>query len=502
MMKVIVFILNKGDLPYFLKEYWLSLSRLNLFTCFRYHLPQPRANDTGKTAYFTGGLKQMVPGDVDEFLPEIPDHPEYQNPAYVINLSDSLPADLPWQDSILIDTAYFRNLRGNFSPELCRAFIQKNKTITQHVIALSKSSGRREINAGKFPLLPYNYPASSGLIITACIRLSTDGIRRMEHGYIGNSVPESPDASIPSVLNTSVLKRTILKERIRHRIRQLFYSYKWNIGLITSPISEVALNAGKKWDVQWMEEAGGAGFKADPFGYMHQQKVRIIYEHFCQGKGIIEVSSANGGSRKVLELDHHLSYPFLFSHADEMYCLPEQHESGKLTLYKFHPEEETLEAYAVLLNGFRAVDPSIIRYGEKWWLFCTDADQKGADVRLNIFYADQLTGPWQEHALNPVKTDICSARPGGHLFIKEGRLFRPSQNSSNSYGGELNINQIEILSEDQFRETLICTVTPDQLKGKYPLGCHTISACGNFTLIDGKRKSFRPRNLLKILRKN
>ncbi len=160
-----------------------------------------------------------------------------------------------------------------------------------------------------------------------------------------------------------------------------------------------------------------------------------------------------------------------------------------------------MENPVTLLDNFRAVDPSIIFHHGKWWLFCTNAEHRGADLRLYIFHSDALKGPYTPHEMNPVKTDICSARSAGHLFRIGTQLFRPSQDSSKGYGAEIVIHRIDELSRDKFAETAVNRLSPDRLTGPYISGWHTISSCGKYTIVDAKRKQFTPRNIFKLFRK-
>ena len=53
-----------------------------------------------------------------------------------------------------------------------------------------------------------------------------------------------------------------------------------------------------------------------------------------------------------------------------------------------------------------------------------------------------LTNKWTPHPENPIVTDIRTARPGGKIFIQDGKIYRPSQDCSIRYGRALNMNQI------------------------------------------------------------
>ena len=88
--------------------------------------------------------------------------------------------------------------------------------------------------------------------------------------------------------------------------------------------------------------------------------------------------------------------------------------------------------------------------------------------------------------MNPVKIDIRSARPAGTPFISGGRLYRPSQDCSVTYGGRVVINEVTEISQRVFAEKEVNVIAPP-LGTWFDKGLHTISAAGGSTLIDGKR---------------
>jgi hypothetical protein len=136
-----------------------------------------------------------------------------------------------------------------------------------------------------------------------------------------------------------------------------------------------------------------------------------------------------------------------------------------------------------------------------WWL-AGASDPGGAQFGsdLHLWYATDITGPWTPHPSNPVKTDVCSARPAGTPFVADGALYRPAQDSSSTYGSRVVINRIVTLTTRCFREEPAAFVAPDS-QGPYPDGLHTLSAVGAMTLIDGKRLAFSPAEFGRIVRR-
>ena len=272
----------------------------------------------------------------------------------------------------------------------------------------------------------------------------------------------------------------------RHRINQLFSVYKWNIGIIDLPIQQVATGRGP-FDVQWLVEAPGNDFKADPFGISLNGSERIFYEYYNakERKGYLQ-QIENGNEKEFIRKDYHLSYPFQFSHERDNFILPEAADNNSTILYRLNDGDA--EPIGGLLEAFQAVDPTVFFYENRWWLFCTSKKSQGSDLRLFIFYAVDPRGPWIPHRANPVKTDIYTSRPGGTPFFIDDKLIRPAQDSSLGYGSAIYLMEITALSPDTFHERIFRKLKPEDFKGPYKQGIHTISALGNKTLIDGKRK--------------
>ena len=77
-------------------------------------------------------------------------------------------------------------------------------------------------------------------------------------------------------------------------------------------------------------------------------------------------------------------------------------------------------------------------------------------------------------------SDVRRSRPAGALFLWDGKLIRPSQDSSGGYGSALNLNRVDVLTETDYRETLIERIEP----GAGYRGLHTLNGVGEFSVID------------------
>ena len=166
----------------------------------------------------------------------------------------------------------------------------------------------------------------------------------------------------------------------------------------------------------------------------------------------------------VLEKDYHLSYPFIFEWNNKYYMVPESRANKTIDLYECVEFPDKWNFKQHLMENISAVDTTLIHYANKWWLFTAIAENEAAapNVELFLYYSDDLFGgEWNAHPLNPIISDVKSARPAGKLFIKDGKLFRPSQDCSTTYGYCFDLNEIEVLSETEYREKKTFSIKPN-----------------------------------------
>jgi len=189
----------------------------------------------------------------------------------------------------------------------------------------------------------------------------------------------------------------------------------------------------------------------------------------------------------VIDEGVHMSYPFPLFHEGRQYCIPESQARREIAIYRMEEGSGRWVKAGVLVRDFAAVDATVIQRDGRWWLFC-GCNEDLRDAKLFIWHAADLFGPWEPHTLNPVKCDVRCSRPGGTPFVHEGKLYRPAQDSSVSYGCALSINRIDRLTPDEFEETTVARIQPPS-HSRYRDGLHTLSAAGGMTVVDGKRMS-------------
>jgi hypothetical protein len=234
-------------------------------------------------------------------------------------------------------------------------------------------------------------------------------------------------------------------------------------------------------------------FYADPFLFQHDGRRYVFFEDYdwtTERAVICYLEIDEGGQCRspqlALRQDCHLSYPFVFSDGDEVYMLPETAGHRTVELYRAaqFPGEWALER--VLLSDVTATDATLLRHEDRWWLFVALALDGGRPVdELSLFSSDSLHGEWEPHPLNPIVSDVRSARPAGRIFSRDGQLIRPAQDCSEAYGGRLVFNRIDVLSPTEYREQPIGAIEPAVDTGN--LRTHSYDSDGTYEVLDGFR---------------
>lgn len=293
----------------------------------------------------------------------------------------------------------------------------------------------------------------------------------------------------------------ILVRRFRKIYQDLFIAERWNIGF-TELKKENLLTIKRIPALKWLKASRNGNFYADPFIAQINNRMILFFENFIssKNKGIISAMEINNENKIIvsLELDNHLSYPFLFFYENNWWCIPETHQLNEIALYKVNSNTFELIKEKVLIENFDGIDNTVIFYNNRWWMFSTHKHSKGAGTHLIIHHTENLFGKWKPHKRNPVKIDICSSRPAGKPFIINNILYRPAQDSSVSYGGRLTINMVLHISEDYFEEIIINSIEPN-LYSVHSKGIHTICIENSIAIIDGKHYVFTLNKIRKLL---
>ena len=281
----------------------------------------------------------------------------------------------------------------------------------------------------------------------------------------------------------SFFKRAV--RRLDKTLSSLFYIDQWVI-MTTKGGSFDSL----EWSALQALVPERDRYWGDPFVLAKEDRYYVFIEEkiYATGRGRIACLTLDRQGRLisnqvVLERSYHLSYPFLFEERGEIYMIPETAGNRSIELYRCTRFPDRWEFFKTLMKDIYAVDATLLRHENKYWLFANVKEKDGSSLdALHLFYADSpLTDQWTPHRSNPVVKDIRSARPAGNVFMQDGRLIRPSQDSSHRYGYALRFNHILKLNENDYAEKPISTFKPP---GGRMLATHTFNQAGGLIVID------------------
>ena len=260
---------------------------------------------------------------------------------------------------------------------------------------------------------------------------------------------------------------------------------RWSIGIYTgtdplrlrvpSDVSNPVLTARDVTDVN-------ARFVADPFMLRDDRGWHMFLEVFRADTHTGEIGWATSPDgftwtyqQIVIREPFHLSYPHVFTWDSGYYMVTESLPHGEVRLYRADTFPTSWRFERALLVGAGVTDTSIVRHGDRWWLF---AGMEG-DAMLSVFHAESLDGPWIPHTRNPIARDArhC-ARPAGRMVTTGGRLFRFAQDDHLSYGRAVHAFEITTLTPTEYLEH---AVTPSPVlsgsgRGWNAAGMHHIDA--------------------------
>ncbi|WP_423599767.1 glucosamine inositolphosphorylceramide transferase family protein [Roseateles sp. MS654] len=274
----------------------------------------------------------------------------------------------------------------------------------------------------------------------------------------------------------------------------------WTVGVVPERIDRLtpARLRELRDRIVWMPEAGDWRYYADPFALREGDALHVFVEHFdyrtkradLQRRTLDLGSGAWSAPQTVLQLPFHLSYPFVFEHDGQVWMVPESSQANEVALYRAADGADRWERVCALLPDVRAVDASLLHHAGRWWMFYAVIGPDKRDQReLHVAWSETLQGPWTPHPANPVRSAQDGARPAGTPFVDaQGLVTLPVQDSRTSYGGATRWLRFNRLTPDAVE---ICampeTFTGDLAHGRFTSGLHTMSACGDVTLIDVKR---------------
>jgi beta-xylosidase len=197
---------------------------------------------------------------------------------------------------------------------------------------------------------------------------------------------------------------------------------------------------------------------ADPFLFQDKQNnIWCFYEEKCeQTLGILKCFNLSQPTKEYvldLDLDIHLSFPYVFEYQGIIYMIPETSQNNEVCLYESIDFPVKWKKVSQLLSG-PYVDSHVFRYRNDYFLFSTLKLEEQEKYRLELYFSDSLFGPFQLHPNSPIQTGREMGRSGGSIFEDENNSYRVSQDCSEQYGREIIVSEILQISDNNYFEEI------------------------------------------------
>lgn len=193
---------------------------------------------------------------------------------------------------------------------------------------------------------------------------------------------------------------------------------------------------------------------ADPFAIWVNGICYVFFEMLVRGQQNAVIAVASSNDLEHWQVDgiaiqeaYHLSYPFVFNYAGQIYMMPESKSQRRVDLYRAVDFPMRWEKVGPLIHG-RVMDASLVEHEGRFWMFAG-----WHSYWMRLFYANSPLGPWKAH-WQPIarlysKRDV---RPGGRPIKVGDSLIRFAQDNRKHYGHQLRAMQIVKMNRLWFRE--------------------------------------------------
>lgn len=219
---------------------------------------------------------------------------------------------------------------------------------------------------------------------------------------------------------------------------------------------------------------------ADPFLFNYKGKKYLFVEGMDIKKQIGRICVSKWGNGKfgmpnvIIAQPYHMSYPCVFSVHNKVYMLPETVENRTLEIYVAKEFPEVWEK-VTLKENVSYVDSTVYMENQNITVICFDQQANKSDVyKLDI---EKMSLEYVNSTLH----DKNIFRPGGGIFKKNEKLYRPVQNCTARYGGSLIINQLVDLYT--LEEKKVYEIFPKDIDEEY-IGLHTLGCDEELEVID------------------
>lgn len=261
----------------------------------------------------------------------------------------------------------------------------------------------------------------------------------------------------------------------------------WNIGFIEEGLSDTLTN--KKPKIHWVKKRINDRWFADPFILdVTDSEIIILAEEFCYNvhrgriaRVVIDRKTYEEMSFEIiLELQTHLSFPFIIRKNGKIYLMPENSASGCSTVYEYNDANRKLTPLHHIAEEPFA-DATIFEMERQSYL-CTTMlpDTNSKSVKIYTLDKDDLK---VVDRVATVEFPIVCGRNAGEVFSVDGQFYRPAQDCTKCYGHGVILQKMS-LKEGKWVFEDVNSFYPNTFK--YNQGIHTFNNYKGLIVIDAR----------------
>ena len=263
---------------------------------------------------------------------------------------------------------------------------------------------------------------------------------------------------------------------IINKIKKVFTGGDWFIAY--QNVNDQEWSIAKAPENQWC---------ADPFVFEDGDEHYIFVEQYRKDKDkgcigyfkFVDGIPVNEGI--IIENSYHMSYPDVFKYKDQYYMIPESSANNTVDLYIADSFPDKWHKEKTLIDNGKYVDSTVYQDDTGIYLISYTMTN-GYD--LHVFSLDMGKKELTEISIKHYQKNI--ARPGGRLFLKDGKLIRPAQDCSKKYGEALILYQVDSMNKNgEYVEHEVNRISMSELKiQSRPERIHHITRAGKYEVID------------------
>ena len=267
-------------------------------------------------------------------------------------------------------------------------------------------------------------------------------------------------------------------------IREFLTETQYNIGFADNKLEDII--SGEPIRINWLNHTYKDRWFADPFILdVTKDNYIILVEEWYDpiGRGRISRLTIDRKEytlkdiKTILELDCHLSFPFIQRTKDCIYIIPENSVTGCLPRYKYDPMTDKICFDRIICHD-RLTDSVPFEYKGKELMFSTKLPDANGKY-LGIYQRGEY-GVYDLIDTYVFEDNI--SRMAGDVFTCEGKLYRPAQVCIKSYGDAVSIQEVTMENRRFYFKELRRIYSPSQ---RYNLGFHTFNVYKGHIVVDG-----------------